>query len=72
MEVVVGERVARLVVARVVGLAGGAAPDRRLLRGLDPFGAGEEAARRNTDGDERAVVGAPGEVGALERLARSK
>ncbi len=67
--VVVGERVAGEVVAGVVLLACRATPDRGLLGGLDPFGAGEQAARRDAVRDERAVVGPAGEVGALERLA---
>ena len=50
------ERVAHLVVARVVLLAGRAAEDRDLLGRLDTLGAGEEAAGRYSGGDERPVV----------------
>ena len=46
------------VVTRVVRLAGHAAVDRRLLRGLDALRAGEQATRRDAGEDERAVVGA--------------
>ena len=53
------DRVAGLVVAAVVGLAGRAAVDRRLLGGLDPLGAGEQAAGRSAAVDERPVVRAP-------------
>src|SRR4029079_250747 len=57
--VVVGERVARLVVARVVRLACRAPVDRGLSRRLDALGAGEEAAGGDVDPgrDERSVVG---------------
>src|SRR6476646_4408911 len=57
--VVVRVRVTRLVVAGVVLLARGAAPDGRFLRRLDAFGAGEQATRRDPLGDERTVVGPP-------------
>jgi hypothetical protein len=54
----VGDVVAALVAAGVVGLAGGAAVDGRLLDGLLTLGPAEQATGRDPDGDERAVVGA--------------
>ena len=68
VQVDVLEGVARLVVARVELLAGGAAPDRLLLLGLDLLGAGEEAARRDAGQDERLVVAAAGELRVVVRL----
>src|SRR6266508_6413660 len=56
---VVVERVASQMVARVVLRAGGTAVDPLLLRSLDALSAGEQAARRDTRGDERAIVRAP-------------
>jgi hypothetical protein len=58
-------RVARLVVAGVVGLAGGAAVGRRLGLGLLALGAAEQAAGGDPDVDERAVVRAPVELGRI-------
>ena len=55
--------VAGLVVAGVVGDARPTAVGSGLGRGLDPLGAGEQAARRNADVDERAIVGAAVEGG---------
>jgi hypothetical protein len=65
VEVVRG--VARLVVARVVRLTGGAAVDRRLLGGLLALGAAEQAAGGDADVDERAVVRATVERGRVRR-----
>ena len=59
--------VAGLVVARVVGDAGGAAVDRRLLSGLDALGAGEQATGGDAVVDEGEVVGASVELGRLGR-----
>ena len=53
----VGDVIAGLVVAGVVGHAGGAAVDGRLLRGLDALGAAEQAAGGDPLGDGWAVVG---------------
>ena len=69
MVVDVGERVAGQVVARVELLAGGAAPDRLLLGGLDLLGAGEQATRRDAVVDERLVVAAAVERGVVVGLA---
>jgi hypothetical protein len=60
-----GQAVASLVVAGVVGDTGDAAVDGRRLGRLDPFCAGEQAARRGAGADERVVVGAPVERGRL-------
>jgi kynurenine formamidase len=63
------DRVAGLVVARVVGDPGDAAVDRGLLRRLDALGAREQAARGHPGRDGRAVVGAPGELRGLRGQA---
>src|SRR5204862_7689371 len=63
----VRDRVAGLVVAAVVRLAGHAAERRRLLGRLDALGAGEQPPRRDPHGDERPVVRA-----AVERRRRRR
>ena len=68
VQVDVLDGVAVLVVAGVELLAGGAAPDRLLLLGLDLLGSGEEAARGDAGQDERLVVAAAGELGVVVRL----
>ena len=57
------DRVAGQVVAVVVLLAGRAAVDRRLVRGLDALRAGEQTTGRDLRLDERAVVGTAAERG---------
>src|SRR5699024_6942651 len=62
--------VAGPVVARIVGLAGRAAPELRLLLGLAGSGTGEGAGRGNAGPDEGGVVVAPVDVdvGPLDAL----
>jgi len=66
------EPVARLVVAGVERRIGLAAPGAGLFGRLALLGSGEDAAHRDSGREERGVVRAPVEVGALRRDTRGR